>query len=154
MTRELAIQHVTAHLDSGAFLTDLDRRVALRTDSQEPDSEPRLRAYLESEMASALAPLGFTSQVFDNPVANAGPLLIATRQEDEALPTVLIYGHGDVVRGYDDQWRGGLTPWTSQRRRRTLVWPRHRRQQRPAQHQSGCTSEQCSTRAAASSASM
>ncbi|MEA3119171.1 MAG: hypothetical protein QOI13_2441 [Paraburkholderia sp.] len=111
MTRELAIEHVSAHFESGAFLTDLDRRVALRTDSQEPDSEPRLRAYLESEMAPVLAALGFASQVFDNPVASAGPLLIATRQEDEALPTVLIYGHGDVVRGYDDQWRAGLSPW-------------------------------------------
>jgi acetylornithine deacetylase/succinyl-diaminopimelate desuccinylase-like protein len=111
LTRELAIEHVTAHLESGAFLTDLERRVALRTDSQEPDSAPRLRAYLESEMASALAPLGFESKVFDNPVASAGPLLIATRHEDDALPTVLIYGHGDVVRGYDDQWRAGLSPW-------------------------------------------
>jgi acetylornithine deacetylase/succinyl-diaminopimelate desuccinylase-like protein len=111
LTRQLAIEHVTAHLESGAFLTDLDRRVALRTDSQEQDSEPRLREYLDGEMASTLAPLGFALQVFDNPVASAGPLLIATRQEDEALPTVLIYGHGDVVRGYDDQWRAGLSPW-------------------------------------------
>ena len=25
------------------------------------------------------------------------------------------YGHGDVVRGYDDQWRDGLDPWTLQK---------------------------------------
>jgi acetylornithine deacetylase/succinyl-diaminopimelate desuccinylase-like protein len=27
------------------------------------------------------------------------------------LPTVLIYGHGDVVAGYDSQWSGGRSPW-------------------------------------------
>ena len=25
--------------------------------------------------------------------------------------TVLIYGHGDTVRGLDDLWRSGLSPW-------------------------------------------
>lgn len=111
MTRHFAIEHVTAHFESGAFLADLERRVALRTDSQEPDSKPRLHAYLAHEMVGTLASLGFESQVFDNPVEGAGPFLIATRQEDEALPTVLVYGHGDVVRGYDEQWRAGLSPW-------------------------------------------
>src|SRR5690606_10213209 len=27
------------------------------------------------------------------------------------LPTLLTYGHGDVVRGYDEQWRDGIGPW-------------------------------------------
>ncbi|HET7033368.1 MAG TPA: M20 family metallopeptidase, partial [Casimicrobiaceae bacterium] len=38
--------------------------------------------------------------------------LIAERIEDPALPTVLTYGHGDVILGYDAQWREGLSPWT------------------------------------------
>ena len=42
----------------------------------------------------------------------AGPFLLAERFEDPAFPTVLTYGHGDVVLGYDDQWREGLSPWT------------------------------------------
>ena len=25
---------------------------------------------------------------------------------------MLLYAHGDVVRGYDEQWRDGLSPWT------------------------------------------
>ncbi len=37
--------------------------------------------------------------------------MIATRIEDPALPTLLSYGHGDVVRGYDAQWQPGLSPW-------------------------------------------
>jgi acetylornithine deacetylase/succinyl-diaminopimelate desuccinylase-like protein len=28
------------------------------------------------------------------------------------LPTVLSYGHGDVIRGLEGQWRQGLDPWT------------------------------------------
>jgi acetylornithine deacetylase/succinyl-diaminopimelate desuccinylase-like protein len=111
VTRQLAIEQVMAHFESGAFLADLDRRVAMRTESQEPGSRPRLLGYLEDEMSPTLASLGFTSEVFDNPVEGAGPLLIATREEAAGLPTVLIYGHGDVVRGYDDQWRAGLSPW-------------------------------------------
>jgi acetylornithine deacetylase/succinyl-diaminopimelate desuccinylase-like protein len=111
VTRHFAIEHVTAHFESRGFLGDLERRVALRTDSQEPDSKPRLHAYLADEMVGTLASLGFASQVFDNPVEGSGPFLIASREEDEALPTVLIYGHGDVVRGYDEQWRAGLSPW-------------------------------------------
>jgi acetylornithine deacetylase/succinyl-diaminopimelate desuccinylase-like protein len=32
--------------------------------------------------------------------------------EDPSLPTILGYGHGDVIRGLDDAWREGLSPWT------------------------------------------
>ena len=38
-------------------------------------------------------------------------MLFAERIEDPALPTVLIYGHGDVVAGYDSQWKDGRSPW-------------------------------------------
>ncbi len=38
-------------------------------------------------------------------------MFLATRIEDPALPTVLVYGHGDVVRGLAGQWTGGLDPW-------------------------------------------
>jgi acetylornithine deacetylase/succinyl-diaminopimelate desuccinylase-like protein len=37
--------------------------------------------------------------------------MIARRIEDPSKPTVLTYGHGDVIRGLDDQWRAGLSPW-------------------------------------------
>jgi acetylornithine deacetylase/succinyl-diaminopimelate desuccinylase-like protein len=40
-----------------------------------------------------------------------GPILTATRLEDPARPTVLLYGHGDTVRGLEDQWHDGLKPW-------------------------------------------
>jgi acetylornithine deacetylase/succinyl-diaminopimelate desuccinylase-like protein len=31
--------------------------------------------------------------------------------EDPALPTILGYGHGDVIRGLDKDWSEGLSPW-------------------------------------------
>ncbi|WP_213778284.1 M20/M25/M40 family metallo-hydrolase [Caballeronia sp. dw_276] len=111
MTRESAIQAAADLYDSGAFLEDLRRRVAFRTESQEPESGPLLSAYLVDEIAPLLAELGFTSRLVDNPAPGAGPFLVAHRKESDELPTVLTYGHGDVVRGYDAQWREGLSPW-------------------------------------------
>jgi acetylornithine deacetylase/succinyl-diaminopimelate desuccinylase-like protein len=111
VTRDSAIQAAADLYDSGTFLGDLRRRVAFRTESQEPESTPLLRAYLTDEITPALNELGFTCRVVENPVARAGPFLVAHREEDPARPTVLTYGHGDVVRGYDAQWREGLSPW-------------------------------------------
>ena len=65
---------------------------------------------LDDEMVPSLARLGFASHVLDNPLGP--PFLVAERIEDPALLTVLIYGHGDTVRGLDDLWRPGLSPWT------------------------------------------
>ncbi|MEX3821947.1 M20 family metallopeptidase, partial [Paraburkholderia sp. BR14262] len=111
MTRDTAIQTAVDQYDSGRFLNDLRRRVAFRTESQEPESGGRLRAYLDEELTPLLTQWGFTCRVVENPANGGGPFLIAHRHEDDALPTALSYGHGDVVRGYDAQWRSGLTPW-------------------------------------------
>ena len=66
-------------------------------------------------MAPAFAALGFTTQTYDNPFPGQGPVLLATRIEDPTLPTILGYGHGDVVRGLEDQWTKGKGPWTTAR---------------------------------------
>jgi acetylornithine deacetylase/succinyl-diaminopimelate desuccinylase-like protein len=109
MTRAAAIARAHGYFDSGEFLVDLQRRVAIPSTSQEPDRAPALRRYLDDEMVPSLAPLGFTSRVLDNP--SGPPFLVAERTEDNAAVTVLIYGHGDTVRGLDDLWRPGLSPW-------------------------------------------
>ena len=57
-----------------------------------------------------LTALGMTCEIVDNPVPGAGPLLLAERLEPEG-PTVLTYGHADVIRGQDGAWRDGLSPW-------------------------------------------
>ena len=111
MSREQAIAGVTAYFDDGRFFTDLERRVAIPTQSQDPARPDALLAYASGEMQPCLEKLGFHCRLLDNPVAGAGPFLVAERYEGDDLPTVLTYGHGDVTRGEDDQWYEGLSPW-------------------------------------------
>ncbi len=112
MSRAGAIERAQRYFDSGKFQSDLARRVAFRTESQVPESRPQLGAYLEREIAPAFERMGFDIRIVPNPAADAGPFLVASRIEDPALPTVLGYGHGDVIRGLEPQWRQGLDPWT------------------------------------------
>ncbi|PMS36799.1 acetylornithine deacetylase/succinyl-diaminopimelate desuccinylase-like protein [Trinickia symbiotica] len=109
--RESAIAAAVATYDSGKFLSDLDRRVAFRTESQEAQQASALHAYLNEEMVPTLERLGFTTRLVSNPAGIDAPVLLATRHEGDDLPTVVTYGHGDVVRGYDNQWNKGLEPW-------------------------------------------
>ena len=111
-TRDSALQGAQDHFDSGAFLRDLSRRVAIRTESQDPASGPALQAYLADEIVPSLAALGLSSRIHRNPEPAFGPFLIATRHEGDHLPTVLVYGHGDVIRGQDKSWTKGEGPWT------------------------------------------
>ena len=112
MTLDAAVAHAELQFDSGDFFKHLAQRVACRTESQEPTSAPLLRAYLADQMAPALRALGFCVTLHSNPLAGAPPLLTAERLEDPSLPTVLFYGHGDVVRGHAGQWADGRDPWT------------------------------------------
>lgn len=112
MSRLQALARAAEYFDSGAFRADLARRVAFRTESQAPEKRAELRHYLSEELLPSLTRLGFTGRVVDNPVPGHGPFLIARRVEGPDLPTVLSYGHGDVVRGYDAQWRAPLDPWS------------------------------------------
>jgi len=111
MTRESAVSRATRHFDEGRFAEDLARRVAIRSESQVPTSRPFLDAYVRDEIGPAFARIGFKVEILPNPVEGVGPILLAERIEDPKLPTVLGYGHGDVIRGLDEQWREGLTPW-------------------------------------------
>ena len=111
MSRADAIAAAAAYFDSGEFLADLRRRVAFRTESQTEDERPELRAYLEQEMVPAVRRLGADATVLDSPVAGTGPVMIARRHEGAELPTVLTYGHADVVLAEPAKWRAGLDPW-------------------------------------------
>jgi acetylornithine deacetylase/succinyl-diaminopimelate desuccinylase-like protein len=111
-SRHGAIALAERYLSSGDFETDLARRVAMPTESQnKPASAPHLAAYLEQELAPAFAKLGFSSKIYSNPVLGQGPVLLASRIEEPKLPTVLGYGHGDVVRGQETRWTKGKGPW-------------------------------------------
>ena len=111
--RDAALSAAAAHFDRGDFARDLARRVAIRSESQDPAQAASLRAYVADEMSSTLGALGFDCQVFDNPLqgTGCGPFLVARRHEAESLPTLLMYGHGDVIRGQDAAWTRGQGPW-------------------------------------------
>jgi acetylornithine deacetylase/succinyl-diaminopimelate desuccinylase-like protein len=111
MSRDAAIRDIERYFDEGRFLADLGRRVAIPTESQNPERGQALQDYLDKEMAESLEKMGFECEILPNPSTKYGPFLIAQRIEDPSLPTVLTYGHGDVIRGQDAQWRAGLAPW-------------------------------------------
>jgi len=113
MNRASAIARAHACFDDGRFLADLSRRVAIPSSSQEPERAAALRSYLDDEIVPALTHLGFVCRVLDNAQANnqGPPVLVAERIENPAFVTVLVYGHGDTIRGLDDLWRPGLSPW-------------------------------------------
>ncbi len=117
-TRDTAIANALTYFDDGTFAADLARRVAIRTESQkfpDPSALAECHRYLDTEMADAFTAMGFTLQKYDNPFQGQGPVLLATRIEDAKLRTVLGYGHGDVVRGMEEQWTKGEGPWVTAR---------------------------------------
>src|SRR5262249_14666544 len=111
MSRQAAIKHAETYFDSGAFKTDLARRVAIPTESQNPDRAGELKRYIEAEMVPALEALGFRCRLLTHEKAR-GPFLAAERIEAAQLPTVVCYGHGDVIRGLEAGWAKGLARFT------------------------------------------
>ncbi|MFC3167777.1 M20/M25/M40 family metallo-hydrolase [Paracoccus fontiphilus] len=109
-TRDGAIAAALDILDSGRFKADLARRVALPTVSREDAHKPDLQRYIDDELVPVFDRLGFAMQTFRRDAA-PGAFLLATRIEDPALPTVLMYGHGDVVTGIPEKWSPGLSPF-------------------------------------------
>jgi acetylornithine deacetylase/succinyl-diaminopimelate desuccinylase-like protein len=110
MTRADAVARARGYLRSGEFLRELDRRVGYPTESQNPERRDCLRAYLEVELMPAFSQLDFSTRLIESPTGNH-PYLLAEYHEDASAPTVLMYGHGDVVDGMAGEWRNGLNPW-------------------------------------------
>ena len=88
MSRAKAISAAHAVFDSGVFRASLARRVAIPTESQNPDRAEALHIYLEQELVPDLASMGFSSRI-DTHAEARGPFLIAERIEDASRPTVL-----------------------------------------------------------------
>ena len=110
MSRESAVAAAGDYVTGGRFFEELSARVAVRTESQKPESLPELHRYLDEVIAPAFEGFGFRCSKFENPLG-FGPVLLAERHEGDGLPTVLGYGHGDVIRGLEDQWTKGEGPW-------------------------------------------
>jgi len=111
-TREHAVARARAAFDQGAFRDRLAAFVAIPSTSQDPAHRADVRRYLQDAIRPWLETMGFAIAIHDNPEPGMPPILTAARIEAPGLPTVLTYGHGDTVRGLDEQWRAGLSPWT------------------------------------------
>src|SRR5262249_58810101 len=85
MTRADAIARAREDFTSGAFLAELDRRVAYRTESQNPARGAELRAYLEQEMRPAFDAFDFESRLVESPSGKA-PFLFAEHRESSSAP--------------------------------------------------------------------
>src|ERR1019366_6904745 len=110
-SRDGAVARALTFFDSNGFRDRLAALVAIPSTSQDPGHEADVRRYLADAIRPWLERLGFSVAIHPNPRDGFGPILTAERVEDPARPTVLTYGHGDTVRGLEDQWRAGLDPW-------------------------------------------
>ncbi|MCB8836227.1 M20 family metallopeptidase [Aurantimonas sp. VKM B-3413] len=110
MSRDNAIARAQKGIADGSFASALARRVAIQSASRVAELRPELARYLDEEMIPLFSRLGFTTRLLEHPLA-PGPCLLAERIEGPDLPTILQYGHGDVVAGLDG-WHEGLSPFT------------------------------------------
>jgi acetylornithine deacetylase/succinyl-diaminopimelate desuccinylase-like protein len=116
MQRDEVIDAALEWFDRGELFEALARRVAYPSESQDSARAPVLRDYLDIEMRTSLEALGFDVALYLNPVAGGPPFLIGRRIEPGATRTVLLYGHGDVVRADARRWDEGLEPFVLARR--------------------------------------
>ena len=114
MTRADVLERLAATWDDGSFLSDLARRVAIPTESQRPDRAGEIRQYLDVEMRSTFEALGCTVELLEerSDDGTPRPFLVARRHEGADRPTVLMYGHADVVLGHEGRWADDRDPWT------------------------------------------
>jgi acetylornithine deacetylase/succinyl-diaminopimelate desuccinylase-like protein len=111
-SRESALARALGYFDSNGFRDHLAELIAIPSTSQDAGHEADVQRYLAGAVQPWLQRMGFTVEIHPNPEAGFGPILFAERLEGPDRPTILTYGHGDTVRGLEDQWRDGLSPWT------------------------------------------
>ena len=99
------------YVDSGRFQADLERIVAYPSESSTAEGRVALKSYLDEVVEPAFASLGCSVERFDSWRGGNNSFLVATRHEDPELPTVLCYGHADVVDGQAAAWTDGRNPW-------------------------------------------
>ena len=110
-SRDSAIGRAHEAFDDGRFLARLAQWVAIPSESQVPASTPELARYVNQALVPVLKGMGFEAEVFANSVEGRGPFVVASKIEDTAKPTLLLYGHGDVVRAVPEEWSDGLDPY-------------------------------------------
>ena len=77
--RDNAIARGRSYLASGEFLDTLRRLVAVQSESHPPLKKPELERYCHEVMGPYLQKMGFGIEIFDNPLPEHGPFLVAMR---------------------------------------------------------------------------
>ena len=113
-TRDDLIEAARDHVESGALRADLALAVAYPSVSSDPVGRDALGTYLDAVLRPRLEQLGCELAYYDRWAESGNAFLIGTRIEGLELPTVLLYGHADVVEGLDEQWTEGRSPWRLQ----------------------------------------
>jgi acetylornithine deacetylase/succinyl-diaminopimelate desuccinylase-like protein len=99
------------YFDSGEFFAELADLISYPTASGEVGAGVAVEAYLQERIGPILEDIGCQWRIVPNVDRESAPFLLGHRFEDSALPTVLVYGHADVVEGQTDLWSEGLSPW-------------------------------------------
>jgi len=112
MSRDAAIARAADYFDSGGFQGPTSPAgVAIPTESQKSRARGRARALCRiRDEAGARGTRLRLAGCCATPKAR-GPFLVGERHEGAGLPTILAYGHGDVIRGLEAGWKPGLSPW-------------------------------------------
>lgn len=111
MTRQTVIHAAGQYVTDGTFLSELQARLAIPSESPREDSAADHLRYLNEQMVPMLEAMGFTCRILPNTKMARIPALYAERIEDPALPTILTYGHGDVLWGMAGDWKENRSPW-------------------------------------------
>jgi acetylornithine deacetylase/succinyl-diaminopimelate desuccinylase-like protein len=109
MSRAATIALAKSTVADDSFRARLARFVAIPSASRVASARPELGRFLSDELVPLFRSMGFTTRLLEHPDA-PGPCLLAERIEGGGLPTILQYGHGDVVAGLDG-WSEGLAPF-------------------------------------------
>jgi len=109
--RDDIIQAARAIVTRGEFVRALEPLVAIASESPRADCYADQLRYLETGIRPLLEPAGFACRILPNRVQPRLPLLYAERIEAAGLPTVLMYGHGDVLWGMAGDWQNDRSPW-------------------------------------------
>ncbi|TKV70569.1 M20/M25/M40 family metallo-hydrolase [Rhizobium sp. AU243] len=112
-SRTGAISRARQYFDDGNYLRELDIWLRYQTESQKHEKLPEQTRFLEEVIIPYLQRMGFDVTLHPNPIEGIGPIVVARRIEDETLPTLLSYGHGDIVTVFPSEWMEGIDPWAA-----------------------------------------
>ena len=106
------LERAAQYVDSGTFGRDLGTLVSYPTVSTTKQGRIALKSYLDEIIEPKLISLGCTVDRYDSWRGGLNSFVVGTRHESPDLPTVLCYGHADVVDGQEGEWSHGRSPWS------------------------------------------